>query len=48
MNTQGQAEYRAGYLSGLRGDPKPTREQGRAFHHGWVNGMADREAACAT
>lgn len=40
---QSQAEWSAGYRSGLNGDPKPSDEKGRAFFGGWIAGKADRE-----
>jgi ribosome modulation factor len=39
---QSQQEMKAGYRAGLTGEPKPAREKGRAFFHGWQQGTADR------
>lgn len=35
-------EITTGYLEGLDGEPEPGHNRGRAFWHGWRNGMTDR------
>lgn len=40
---QSQQEYRAGYLHGLAGGERPSREKGSAYYGGYLCGKAERE-----
>lgn len=35
------SDMKEGYYAGLRGDDEPGHNHGRAYWHGWRNGMMD-------